>query len=83
MRRTLSRNMKYFLWPLLGLILICGCDTVRYLAADRSDKEKREQLEIDRLEWEIKNAETRYQAGQIDRAAYNRIRRQNGLLPTD
>ena len=75
--------MKYFLWPLLGLILICGCDTVRYLAADRSDKEKREQLEIDRLEWEIKNAETRYQAGQIDRSAYNRIRRQHGLSPTD
>ena len=75
--------MKYFLWPLLGLILICGCNTVRYLAADRSDKEKREQLETDRLEWEIKNAETRYQAGQIDRSADNRIRRQHGLSPTD
>ena len=65
------------------LLLASGCDTVRYFSADRTDKEKREQLEKNHLKWEIKNAETRYQAGNITRADYNRVRRRHGLPPTD
>ncbi len=56
---------------------------MRYFSADRSDKEKREQLEKERLDWQIKYAETQYRAGEIDRATYNRIRRQHGLAPAN
>ena len=76
--------MKHLLSCLtLVLLLASGCGTVRYFAADRSDKEKREQLEKERLDWQIKYAETQYRAGEIDRATYNRIRRQHGLSPTN
>ena len=53
---------------LLIMFIVSGCDTVRYFSADRSDKEKREQLEKERLDWQIKYAETQYRAGEIDRA---------------
>jgi uncharacterized membrane protein len=68
---------------LLIMFIVSGCDTVRYFSADRSDKEKREQLEKERLDWQIKYAETQYRAGEIDRATYNRIRRQHGLAPAN
>lgn len=75
--------MKQLCCNLMFILLLTGCDTLRYFSADRTDKEKREQLEKDRLRWEIKNAEMRYQAGNITRADYNRIRRKHGLPAAD
>ena len=75
--------MKHVLCYLLFVLLISGCGTVHHFAADRSDKEKRERLEKEHLDWQIKYAETQYRAGEIDRATYNRIRRQHGLSPTN
>ena len=75
--------MKQLYCCLLFMIFASGCDTVRYFATDRTDKEKREQLDKDRLKWEIKNAETRYQAGDMTRADYDRVRRHHGMPPTD
>jgi len=75
--------MKQFFCYLIFMLLSSGCDTVRYFSADRSDKEKRQQLEKDRLKWEIENAEIRYQEGAITLDDYNRIRRQHGLPPTN
>ena len=67
----------------LVLLLASGCDTVRYFSADRSDKEKREQLEKERIEYEFKSAEARYLSGEIDADTYHRILRHYSLPPTD
>ena len=49
----------------------------------RDDKAYQAKWKTDRSDWDIKNAETRYRAGQIDRSTYNRIRRQHGLAAVD
>ncbi len=68
---------------ILVLLLVSGCDTVRYFTADRTDKEQREQLEKDRVEYEFKSAEARYLSGEIDADTYYRILKHYSLPPTD
>ncbi|MBR90279.1 MAG: hypothetical protein CMO66_03280 [Verrucomicrobiales bacterium] len=75
--------MKLVLLHLLFACFLCGCDTVRYFSADRGDKEKREALEKERVAALLRNYELRYLSGEIDRDAYNRVRRAHGLSAID
>jgi len=51
--------------------------------ANRDNPEYQKNWTVERAEWEINDAGTRYRAGQIDRATYNRIRKQHGLPVED
>ncbi len=81
--RKLRLTMKQFLLAFFCLSLFSACDTVRYMAADRTDREQREKLEMEREAWQLKNFELQYLSGQIDRDAYNRARRSHGLAPIE
>ena len=82
---------------LLLTVVLClssGCSFYRHVVVSedgtvapwyskRDDKAYQAKWKTDRSDWDIKNAETRYRAGQIDRSTYNRIRRQHGLAAVD
>lgn len=51
--------------------------------ANRDNSEYQKSWAAERAEWEINDAGTRFRAGQIDRATYNRIRKQHGLPAED
>jgi hypothetical protein len=82
---------------LLLAVVLCfsyGCSFYRHVVVSedgtvapwyskRDDKAYQTQWNKERSSWEIKNAEARFQAGQIDRSTYNRIRRQHGLSAAD
>ena len=50
---------------------------------NRDNPECQKKWTAERAEWEINDAGTRYRAGQIDRATYNRIRKHHGLPVED
>lgn len=86
--------MNRILMLAIGLCLFSGCSFYRHVVVSedgtvapwyskRDDKAYQSQWNKERSSWEIKNAETRFQADQIDRATYNRIRRQHGLSTAD
>ena len=64
-------------------VLVSEDGTVAPWYSNRDDKEYLVRWKKDREVWEIKNASTRYRAGQIDRATYDRIRKQHGLSAED
>ena len=49
----------------------------------RDDASYKKGWRQDRAEWEVNNAETRFQAGELSRSDFNRIRREHGLPPVD
>ena len=56
---------------------------MNYLSTDWSNEEQRVRQERKHRDWQIKNYELQYQSGQIDREAYNRARRAQGLSPIE
>ena len=82
---------RYFL--LCALLCIAGgCQFYRNVIVDqdgqflpwhanRDNPEYQKQWDKEKVEWEIKDAERRYQADMIDRYQYNQIRKRHGLQP--
>ena len=49
--------------------------------ANRDNPEYQKKWNEEKVEWEIKDAERRYETGMIDRYQYNQIRKRHGLQP--
>ena len=49
--------------------------------AHRDNPEYQKKWNEDKVEWEIKDAEHRYETGMIDRYQYNQVRKRHGLQP--
>ena len=76
------------------LCIVSGCQFYRNVIVskegqvfpwhvNRDNSEYQNSWAAEKAKWEINDAGTRFRAGQIDRATYNRIRKQHGLPAED